>query len=118
MLEVESNFFMSKRAYKRVGVGELDYAAPLVFEEAKPVPGKGGKAFKSLTAAVKAAEREKEEARGYKVACEVVLEEGLRKLAEVSAMWRAERRAAVRLCVWMWGAAVLGMLSVIYGFFF
>lgn len=46
---------------------------PIVFEEKRPVPGKGGKAFKSLTAAVKAAEREKEEARALKVACDEVL---------------------------------------------
>lgn len=46
---------------------------PIVFEEKRVRPGKGGAAFKSLTAAVKAAEREKEEARALKVACEEVL---------------------------------------------
>lgn len=46
---------------------------PLMFEE-KPRPvGKGGAAFKSLTAAVKAAERERDEARALKVACDEVL---------------------------------------------
>ncbi len=46
---------------------------PLMFEE-KPRPvGKGGAAFKSLTSAVKAAERERDEARALKVACDEVL---------------------------------------------
>jgi len=45
---------------------------PIVFEEKRPKTGKGGKAFKSLTAAVKAAEREREEARALKVACDEV----------------------------------------------
>lgn len=46
---------------------------PIVFEEKRPKTGKGGAAYKSLTAAVKAAEREKEEARALKVACDEVL---------------------------------------------
>ena len=45
---------------------------PIVFEEKRSKTGKGGKAFKSLTAAVKAAEREREEARALKVACDEV----------------------------------------------
>ncbi len=46
---------------------------PIVFAEKRPRAGKGGAAFKSLTAAVRAAEREKEEARAFKLACEEVL---------------------------------------------
>lgn len=46
---------------------------PIVFEERRPRTGKGGAAFKSLTAAVRAAEREREEARALKVACDEVL---------------------------------------------
>lgn len=47
---------------------------PIVFEEKRPKSGKGGAAFKSLTAAVKAAEREREVAVRAKVACDDVLE--------------------------------------------
>ena len=57
------------RAAREMAAGKR----PLMFEE-KPRPvGKGGAAFKSLTAAVKAAERERDEARALKVACDEVL---------------------------------------------
>lgn len=47
---------------------------PIVVAEKKPAVGKGGAAFKSLTSAVKAAEREREVAVRAKVACDEVLE--------------------------------------------
>lgn len=105
---------MSKREYKRVGVGELDYAAPLVFEEAKPMPGKGGKAFKSLTAAVKAAEREKEEARGYKVAAEVLLKECEGRLRAMECYVRCVRRWLWIDFLWSTAVVLTGVLFMIF----
>ena len=68
---------------------------PIVFAEKKPVPGKGGKAFKSLTEAVKAAAREKELARAYKLATEEVLEACCGRLREMEGYVRRTRRVMV-----------------------
>lgn len=68
---------------------------PIVFEEKRPKTGKGGAAFKSLTAAVKAAEREKEEVRALKVACDEVLEACCGRLREMEDYVRRTRRVLV-----------------------
>lgn len=68
---------------------------PLMFEE-KPRPvGKGSAAFRSLTAAVKAAASEKEEARALKVACDEVLEACCGRLREMEDYVRRTRRVLV-----------------------
>ena len=85
---------------------------PLVFEEKRPKVGRGDKAFKSLTAAVRAAEREKEEARGFKLAAEAVLveAEGVLKRAHVRV---EEMRCFVRR--WCLVFVVLLLLNAVCG---
>ncbi len=82
---------------------------PIVFAEKRPRAGKGGAAFKSLTAAVKAAEREKEEARGYKLAAEKVLEACCGRLREMEDYVRRVRRCMVRDAV----VTLLMMLTLV-----
>lgn len=66
---------MSKRTdIKEAAETVFEVKRPLVVAEKKPAVGKGGAAFKSLTAAVRAAEREREVAVRAKVACDEVLE--------------------------------------------
>jgi len=85
---------------------------PIVFEEKRPKTGKGGAAFKSLTAAVKAAEREKEEARALKVACEEVLAGCCKQLKRMEGEVARVRRwllwAAV-VCALMFATLILYM---------
>ena len=78
----------------KVAKGMLASERPIVFAEKKPVPGKGGKAFKSLTEAVKAAEREKEEARAIKRSIEHVLDIALAKLKEAGSELQQARKKA------------------------
>lgn len=84
---------------------------PIVFAEKRPRAGKGGAAFKSLTAAVRAAEREKEEARAFKLAAEKVLVEAEARLRASERVWQAERCAAWRVllltCVLFVGCVVM-----------
>lgn len=82
---------------------------PIVFAEKRPRAGKGGAAFKSLTAAVKAAEREKEEARGYKLAADKVLEACCGRLREMEDYVRRVRRCMVRDAV----VTLLMMLTLV-----
>lgn len=85
---------------------------PIVFEEKRPRPGKGGAAFKSLTAAVRAAEREKEEARALKVACEEVLEACCERLCVMEDYVARVRRCMVRdavFCALMFATLILYM---------
>ena len=90
---------------------------PIVFAEKRPKTGKGGKAFKSLTAAVKAAEREKEEARALKVSMEEALSLALHKLRE--AHGRADaflgfiRRWCIIFVVLLLLNAVVGVASLL-----
>lgn len=72
---------------------------PIVFAENRPRAGKGGAAFKSLTAAVKAAEREKEEARALKVSMEEALSLALHKLREAHGRAEEFRAFIVRWCI-------------------
>lgn len=85
---------------------------PIVFAEKRPRAGKGGAAFKSLTAAVKAAEREKEEARGYKLAAEHVLDIAHAKLKEAaSELQQARKKAeAFRAFIRRWSIIFLVLL--------
>ena len=101
---------MSRRVY-RTNLGEHANDVPLVFaNEPKVAVGKGGAAFKSLTAAVRAAEREKEEARGFKVATEQVLDLSLAKLREVRKQAEEFKAFVVR---WCWVFAVLLLLNAV-----
>ena len=108
---------MSRKVY-RTNLGEHASDVPLVFaNEPKPVVGKGGKAFKSLTAAVKAAEAARDEAvfnleacRGYKVATEEVLEAACKRLREAEGYVRRMRRELVALLLLFVGVVVVGFL--------
>ena len=101
---------MSRKVY-RTNLGEHANDVPLVFaNEPKPVVGTGGKAFKSLTEAVKAAQREKEEARGFKVATEQVLEEACKVLREEKARAEEFKAFVVR---WCWVFVVLLLLNAV-----
>ena len=99
---------MSRKVYKRV---QVDSSTPLVFEEKAPVVGDGKKAFKSMTAAVKAAEVARDEARvalrdaqemaeAYHVAAEELLDAAMGKLRRVE-RYANERAAMVRRWVWV-----------------
>ena len=85
---------------------------PIVFAEKRPKTGKGGKAFRSLTSAVKAAEREREEARALKVACDEVLAGCCKQLkrmeGEVARVRRWLRWVAV-VCALMFATLILYM---------
>ena len=85
---------------------------PIVFEEKRPKTGKGGAAFKSLTAAVKAAERAREEAHALKVACDEVLAGCCKQLkrmeGEVARVRRWLRWVAV-VCALMFASLILYM---------
>ena len=88
----------------------LDSQSPLVFAEKPKAVGNGGKAFKTLTAAVKAAEAARDEARAelaearevavaYRAGAEELLEAATGKLR------RAERLMAGRATMvkrWVW----------------
>ena len=101
---------MSRKVY-RTNLGEHANDVPLVFaNEPRPVVGKGGAAFKSLTAAVKAAQREKEEARGFKVATEQALEEACKVLREEKGRAVEFKAFVVR---WCWVFAVLLLLNAV-----
>ena len=101
---------MSRKVY-RTNLGEHANDVPLVFaNEPKVAVGKGGAAFKSLTAAVKAAEREKEEARGFKVAAEETLSLALHKLREAHGRAVEFKAFVVR---WCWVFAVLLLLNAV-----
>lgn len=104
---------MSRKVY-RTNLGEHAQDVPLVFaNEPRPVVGKGGKAFKSLTAAVKAAEAARDEAvfnleacRGYKVATEEVLEAACKRLREAEGFRHGAR-------VWCIISALLLLLDAV-----
>lgn len=114
------------RKFKRV---VLDGQAPLVFEEKPVVTGDGKKAFKTLTAAVRAAEVARDEvkaeleaarelaeayraagkellaearelAEAYRAAAEALLEDALGRLQRVE-RFAHERAAMVRRWVWV-----------------
>lgn len=99
---------MSRKVYKRV---QVDGSTPLVFEEKPVVTGDGKKAFKSMTAAVRAAEVARDEARAvlaearkqaeaYHVAAEELLDAAMGKLRRVE-RFANERAAMVRRWVWV-----------------
>ena len=113
---------MSRKVYKRV---QVDGSTPLVFEEKAPVVGDGRKAFKSMTAAVRAAEVARDEvkaalsdaraelaearkqAEAYSVAAEELLDAAMGKLRRVE-RYANERAAMVRRWVWV-DLAVFGV---------
>ena len=113
---------MSRKVYKRV---QVDGSTPLVFEEKAPVVGDGRKAFKSMTAAVRAAEVARDEvkaalsdaraelaearelAEAYRVAAEELLDAAMGKLRRVE-RFANERAAMVRRWVWV-DLAVFGV---------
>lgn len=104
------NFLMFNVMSKSTDIKEaaeavFDVKRPLVVAEKKPAVGKGGAAFKSLTAAVRAAEREREVAVRAKVACDAVLDACCARLREME-----DYVACVRRCM-IWDA-VVSLLAV------
>ena len=117
---------MSRKVYKRV---QVDSSTPLVFEEKAPVVGDGRKAFKSMTAAVKAAEVARDEARvamgearelaeAYRVAAEELLEAAMGKLRSAeryanASQLKMQRWLLLDMAVWgvtglVWGVVTVG----------
>ena len=117
---------MSRKVYKRV---QVDSSTPLVFEEKAPVVGDGRKAFKSMTAAVKAAEVARDEARvamgearelaeAYRVAVEELLEAAMGKLRSAeryanASQLKMQRWLLLDMAVWgvtglVWGVVTVG----------
>lgn len=89
----------------------LDGQSPLVFAEKPKAVGNGGKAFKTLTAAVKAAEAARDEvkaelaearevASAYRLAAEELLEAASGKLRKAERLM-AGQAAMVRRWVWV-----------------
>lgn len=102
----------------------LDGQSPLVFAEKPKAVGNGGKAFKSVTAAVKAAEAARDEARAeladarevasaYRLAAEELVEATMGKLRKAERLL-AGQAAMVRRWVWIdlgiWGVGT-GVLA-------
>ena len=109
---------------KKVQRVRVDAGTPLVFAEKPMAVGDGKKAFKSVTAAVKAAEAARDEARtliegaeelaeAYRVAAEELLEAAMGKVR------RAERYAnASQLKMQRWlllDMAVWGVTGLVWG---
>lgn len=89
----------------------LDGQAPLVFAEKPKAVGNGGKAFKTLTAAVRAAEAARDEVKAelaearelavaYREAAEELLEAAMGRLRMAERVC-GERAAMVRRWVWV-----------------
>lgn len=112
---------MSRKVYKRV---QVDSSTPLVFEEKPVVTGDGKRAFKSVTAAVRAAEVARDEVKAelaearelavaYRAGAEELLEAASGKLR------RAERYAnASQLKMQRWlllDMAVWGVTGLVWG---
>lgn len=89
----------------------LDGQSPLVFEEKPKAVGNGGKAFKSVTAAVKAAEAARDEVKAelaearevavaYRAGAEELLEAAMGKLRRAERLM-AGQATMVRRWVWI-----------------
>ncbi|MBQ3525803.1 MAG: hypothetical protein IJA63_05960 [Akkermansia sp.] len=99
---------MSRKVYKRV---QVDGSTPLVFEEKAPAVGDGKRAFKTLTAAVRAAEAARDEvkaelaearelAAAYRAAAEELVEAAMGRL-RMAERGCCERAAMARRWVWV-----------------
>lgn len=107
----------------------LDGSTPLVFAEKPKAVGNGGKAFKTLTAAVRAAEVARDEARGvlaearelavaYREAAEELLEAAMGRLREAeryadASQLKMQRWLLLDMVVWgvtglVWGVVTVG----------
>ena len=99
---------MSKRNdIKEAAEAVFDVKRPLAVAEKKPAVGKGGAAFKSLTAAVKAAEREKKEAVEAMVMAKAFAVRASESLVQMEALVRRHERFLWRLCGVLCGIGVV-----------
>lgn len=90
----------------------LDGSTPLVFAEKPKAVGNGGKAFKTLTAAVRAAEVARDEARGELAAARELVEAAMGRLREAERVC-CERAAMAR----RWLLVDMVVFGVIWGVF-
>lgn len=84
-----------KNDIKEAAEAVFDVKRPLAVAEKKPAVGKGGAAFKSLTAAVKAAEREKKEAVEAMVMARAFAVRASESLVQMEAYVTSTRRCII-----------------------